>query len=62
MNSHCKLCRSYNTPGEAHELTFSCFRQLSLLSKDKRVFAILLDLTNQELAGIMDLPSGIEAH
>ncbi len=35
MNSHRKLCRSYNTPGEAHELTFSCFRRLPLLSKDR---------------------------
>ncbi len=36
MNSdHRKLCRSYNNPGEAHELTFSCFRRLPLLSKDR---------------------------
>jgi putative transposase len=36
MNSgHRKLCKSYNTPGEAHELTFSCFRRLPLLSKNR---------------------------
>ncbi len=36
MNSdHRKRCRSYNSPGEAHELTFSCFRRLPLLSKDR---------------------------
>jgi hypothetical protein len=36
MNSdHRKRCRSYNNPGEAHELTFSCFRQLPLFSKDR---------------------------
>ena len=32
---HRKRCRSYNTPGEAHELTFSCFRRLPLLCKDR---------------------------
>ena len=36
MNSgHRKRCRGYNTPGEAHELTFSCFWRLPLLSKDR---------------------------
>src|SRR5947207_8047626 len=34
-NGHRKRCRSYNTPGEAHELTFSCFWRLPLLSKDR---------------------------
>jgi putative transposase len=32
---HRKLVRSYNEPGHAHELTFSCFRRLPLLSKDR---------------------------
>ena len=31
-SSHRKRVRSYNIPGHAHELTFSCFRRLELLS------------------------------
>ena len=27
--------RAYNDPGHAHELTFSCFRRIKLLSKDR---------------------------
>ena len=27
--------KSYNLPGHAHELTFSCFKRLKLLSKDR---------------------------
>ncbi|MCI0380245.1 MAG: hypothetical protein L0215_21885 [Gemmataceae bacterium] len=30
-----KRVRSFNNPGEAHELTFSCFHGLQLLSKDR---------------------------
>lgn len=30
-----KTCRRYNEPGHAHELTFSCFKRLPLLSKDR---------------------------
>ena len=30
-----KRVRSYNEPGHAHELTFSCFHGLQLLSKDR---------------------------
>lgn len=30
-----KRCRSYNIPGHAHELTFSCFQRLPLLSRDR---------------------------
>ena len=32
---HRKSCKSYNNPGEAHELTFSCYRRLRLLSRDR---------------------------
>jgi putative transposase len=32
---HRKRVRSYNIPGHAHELTFSCFRRLPLLSRDR---------------------------
>jgi len=30
-----KTCRRYNEPGHAHELTFSCYQRLPLLSKDR---------------------------
>ena len=30
-----KTCKRWNEPGHAHELTFSCFRRLPLLSKDR---------------------------
>jgi putative transposase len=32
---HRKRVKSYNIPGHAHELTFSCFQRLPLLSKDR---------------------------
>jgi putative transposase len=32
---HRKQVRSYNIPGHAHELTFSCFHRLALLSRDR---------------------------
>jgi putative transposase len=31
---HRKTCKRYNIPGEAHALTFSCFRRQAFLSKD----------------------------
>ena len=31
---HRKTCKRFNTPGEAHALTFSCFRRQPFLSKD----------------------------
>jgi putative transposase len=33
--SHRKRVKSYNEPGHAHELTFSCFQRLPLLSRDR---------------------------
>ncbi len=30
-----KRVHSYNEPGHAHELTFSCFQRLPLLSKER---------------------------
>jgi len=30
-----KTCKRWNEPGHAHELTFSCFRRLPLLSRDR---------------------------
>ena len=35
MPSRRKRVRSYNEPGHAQELTFSCFRRLPLLSRDR---------------------------
>jgi len=35
MPAHRKKRKSYNDPGHAHELTFSCFRQWPLLSRDR---------------------------
>ena len=32
---HRKRVRTYNLPGHAHELTFSCFQRLPLLTKDR---------------------------
>jgi putative transposase len=32
---HRKQVRSYNMPGHAHELTFSCFHRLPLLNRDR---------------------------
>src|SRR5713226_6973285 len=34
-SQHRKSNKSYNEPGHAHELTFSCFRRLPLLSRDR---------------------------
>jgi putative transposase len=44
-----KGCKSYNIPGEAHELTFSCFQRLPLLSKDRsrQWFVEALDLARR---------------
>ena len=33
--AHRKKCRRYNNPGDAHSLTFSCFRRQPFLSKDR---------------------------
>src|SRR6266542_4211334 len=35
MSTHRKRVHSYNEPGHAHELTFSCFRRLPLLDRDR---------------------------
>src|SRR5262245_47778737 len=32
---HRKLCKRINAPGDAHSLTFSCFRRQPFLSKDR---------------------------
>src|SRR5437773_9273659 len=35
MEPHRKKVRSYDIPGHAHELTFSCFHRLALLKTDR---------------------------
>ncbi|QDU87371.1 hypothetical protein Pla175_07300 [Pirellulimonas nuda] len=35
MAAHRKTCKRYDTPGDAHFLTFSCFRRLPLLDRDR---------------------------
>jgi putative transposase len=35
MAMHRKTCERFNTPGGAHELTFSCFRRRKFLSRDR---------------------------
>lgn len=35
MPTHRKTRRSYDTPGEAHFLTFSCYRRAPLLARDR---------------------------
>jgi putative transposase len=32
---HRKKLQHFNLPGHAHELTFSCYRRLPLLSRDR---------------------------
>ncbi|OAI50936.1 hypothetical protein AYO44_17385 [Planctomycetaceae bacterium SCGC AG-212-F19] len=32
---HRKTCQRYNVPGDAHAITFSCFRRQAFLSKDR---------------------------
>lgn len=32
---HRKTCKRYDVPGDAHRLTFSCFRRLPLLNHDQ---------------------------
>jgi putative transposase len=32
---HRKTCKRYDVPGDAHFITFSCFRRLPLLAKDR---------------------------
>jgi len=48
---HRKRVRTYNIPGHAHELTFSCFQRLPLLSKDRtcRWFVDAMESARREL-------------
>ena len=34
MTGHRKLVRHYHEPGDLHELTFSCYRQMPLITND----------------------------
>lgn len=48
---HRRRNKSYNEPGHAHELTFSCFRRLPLLSRDRtrQWFTEALDAARRRL-------------
>jgi REP-associated tyrosine transposase len=48
---HRKHVHSYNIPGHAHELTFSCFRRLPLLTRDRtrRWFVDAMEAARDEL-------------
>jgi len=45
MSDHRKRVRHYREPGDCHELTFSCYRRLPLLTDDswRRMFCMLVD-------------------
>src|ERR1700730_11754126 len=48
---HRKKNRTFNEPGHAHELTFSCFHRLPLLNRDRtpQWFIEALETTTQRL-------------
>jgi putative transposase len=48
---HRKKVRSYNIPGHAHELTFSCFQRLPLFSRDRtrRWFVDAMEAARRDL-------------
>lgn len=52
MNEPRKKRRTYNTPGEAHELTFSCYRRFALLDPEpvKELFLAQLDKAREQFA------------
>jgi putative transposase len=48
QETHRKTCRRYNDPGDAHELTFSCFKRRAFLSREvPRQYLIEAMLTRQ---------------
>ena len=53
----------YNTPGDAHELTFSCFRRREFLCKDRVIACSTLEhmvhyiLNNPVRRGLVDDPA-----
>ena len=49
MNSHRKTVKRFHEPGDCHELTFSCFRRMPLLTNDewRSLLAESLDLAVQ---------------
>ena len=49
---HRKRCKNYNIPGDAHELTFSCFQRLPLLSKDRTRHFLLTRDAVRDMFGI----------
>jgi putative transposase len=51
MERHRKTVHSFDIPGEAHALTFTCFRRLQLLSKDRtrRWFVVGMEAARKRL-------------
>src|SRR5947209_6824642 len=62
---HRKRVRHFNEPGHAHELTFSCFHRLSLLTRDdfRIELARSIDRANQRhafrLLGFVFMPEHV---
>ena len=62
---HGKLVKHYHEPGDLHELTFSCYHQLPLLTNDawRRQLARSLDLAGEEfkieLAAFVFMPDHV---
>ncbi len=46
LSPHHKKCKRYDTPGEAHELTFSCYLNQSFLTDDRTRY-YLVDAINK---------------
>ena len=61
MPTQHKRVKSYNTPGHAHELTFSCFRRLPLLNRD-RTRQWLLDAIEQAALEVAEVNLAAELH
>lgn len=50
-----KQCRRYNDPGHAHELTFSCYRRLPMLGRDRTRLWLIQEIDQARLMTSFDL-------
>ncbi len=50
MTTHRKTVKRFHEPGDLHEITFSCYRRMPLLSNDERRHALAESLDNATLA------------
>lgn len=53
--AHRKMIRHYHEPGHLHELTFSCYRRLPLLTNDSWRFELVRSMEEAGKAAEMDL-------